>query len=111
MEEYESADSPWDRGYYHGDNSNGFNRRVSAFMERAQNGIEYARNKEALRESIQGILGSMSSDGIQGFIPDSADRTYLLNAFMEKCREYTSAEEAEREYSQKSGNGIPGWRT
>jgi DNA repair exonuclease SbcCD ATPase subunit len=102
MEEYESADSPWDRGYYHGDNSNGFNRRVSAFMERAQNGIEYARNKEALRESIQGILGSMSSDGIRrAFIPDSADRTYLLNAFMEKCREYTSAEEAEREYSQK----------
>ena len=70
-------------------------------MERAQEAIEYARNEAALRESIQGILGSMSSDVIRrAFVPDSADRVNLVNAFMEKCREFASAEEAEREYSQ-----------
>lgn len=101
MEGYELEDSSLDESNNYSVNNSRFEERVSVFMERAQEAIEYARNEAALRESIQGILGSMSSDVIRrAFVPDSADRVNLVNAFMEKCREFASAEEAEREYSQ-----------
>ncbi|HZJ58596.1 MAG TPA: AAA family ATPase [Clostridia bacterium] len=101
---YDPADPIPEESNARSDCSGPFDSLVLDFIERAQDGIVYAENKAFLSESIQSIAGSMSSDGIRrAFIPESADRADLLKAFIERCQEYASVEEADREYSMKMG--------
>ena len=80
--------------------------KIVQFIDKSHKAMEYNQVKARLREAIQSVLTSMSSDGIRrafGYSLSHVDvqDEELLRIFMGICGTYASKEEVEEVYSHK----------